>query len=94
MNWNWSENCQTVFNGIKKIVTSDLSLVDFNPAIKLVVASDASEYCIGAVMLHKYKYGNIKAVVYASTLLPIAGNHFSHVKKEALVLFFAVKKNS
>ena len=35
------------------------------------MASDASKYGIGAVILHKFKDGNMKPVAYASkTLLP------------------------
>lgn len=58
MKWNWLENCQTAFDEIKKLLTFDLSFVYLDLATKVVL----SENTIGAVMLHRYKDGNMKAV--------------------------------
>lgn len=33
--WNWSQNCQNAFYEIKKILTSDLSLAHFDPALEI-----------------------------------------------------------
>lgn len=61
--------------------------------MEIVVASDASEYGIVAVMLHKYKDGNMKAMIHASCLLLLARKkNYSQIEKEAWVIIFVVKK--
>ena len=67
--WEWSEVCQKVFDKIKNILTSELSLTHYDPKQEIILASDASEYGIGAVILHKFKDGNTKPVAYASDII-------------------------
>lgn len=71
---------------------SELSLVHYDPKAEIVLDSDASDYGTGAVILHKYDDGNMKAVAHASrSLLPTEKN-YSQIEKEALAIIFAVKK--
>lgn len=64
MKQNYSENCQKAFDKMKKILKSDLLLVQFDPAAEIVVASDVSEYGTGTAMLYKYKDYNMKAILW------------------------------
>ena len=57
--------CQKAFDKIKNILTSELSLTHYDPKQEIIMASDASEYRIGAVILHKFKDGNMKPVAHA-----------------------------
>lgn len=50
-------------------LTSDLSLATFDPKIKIVVASDASDLGIEAVILHKNEDRTTKAIAPASRSL-------------------------
>lgn len=69
---------------------SELSLVHYDPKAEIVLDSDASDYGTGAVILHKYDDGNMKAVAHASrSLLPTEKN-YSQIEKEALAIIFAV----
>ncbi|XP_055584820.1 uncharacterized protein K02A2.6-like [Uranotaenia lowii] len=52
--WNWSEDCQKSFDKFKKLLQSDLLLTHYNPKLEMIVAADASQYGIGAVLLHRF----------------------------------------
>ena len=88
----WSPRCQDAFNEAKRILTSDLLLTHFDPALDIVVSADASEYGIGAVIMHKYPDGSKKAVAHASRALTPAERNYGQIEKEALALTFAVRK--
>ena len=49
LKWMRTEKCQSAFKKIKKALSSDLSLMHFDPKLNIVVASDASDSGIGAV---------------------------------------------
>uniref|UniRef100_A0A914HNG7 RNA-directed DNA polymerase n=1 Tax=Globodera rostochiensis TaxID=31243 RepID=A0A914HNG7_GLORO len=90
--WKWSEECQRTFLKLKEILTSELLLTHYDPKLELIVAADASEYGIGAVISHKFPNGSIKAVAHASKSLSPAEKNYSQIEKEGLALIFAVKK--
>ena len=84
--------CQETFENIKKTLTSDLSLIHYDPTLDIIVASDASSYGIGACILHKLPNGSRKAVAHASRSLLPAEKQYSQIEKEALGIIFAVTK--
>ena len=90
--WCWSEACQNSFQKIKNILLSDLSLTHYNPKLDILVAADASDYGIDAVIMHKFPDGSEKAVAHASRSLTSAEKNYSQIEKEALALVFAVQK--
>ena len=90
--WNWSKECQESFLAIKRLLTSDLLLTHYNPRFPIVVAADASEQGIGAVILHRFPSGAEKAVYHASRSLSVSERNYSQIEKEALALVLAVKK--
>uniref|UniRef100_A0A1I7WFN4 RT_RNaseH_2 domain-containing protein n=1 Tax=Heterorhabditis bacteriophora TaxID=37862 RepID=A0A1I7WFN4_HETBA len=55
--FKWSTNDQTVFERVKEVLSSKLSLTHFDQNLDIIVAADASDYGIGAVILHKYPNG-------------------------------------
>ena len=90
--WEWLELCPKAFDKIKNMLTSELSLTHYDPKQEIIMASDASEYGIGAVIFHKFKDGNTKPVGHASrTLLP-AEKKYSQIEKESLAIIYACKK--
>lgn len=90
--WTWSQSCQQAFNDIKSILSSDLLLTHYDPSLRISVAADASDYGIGAVLLHTFPDGHQKAVCHASRTLTSAERNYSQIEKEGLALIFAVKK--
>ncbi|MGL4493855.1 MAG: RNase H-like domain-containing protein, partial [Tannerellaceae bacterium] len=90
--WHWSEECEVAFNKVKEILKSDLLLTHYNPALKLIVTTDASQYGIGAVIAHIFPDGSEKAIIHAARSLSSAEKKYSQIEKEALAVVFAVKK--
>ncbi|CAI2731094.1 unnamed protein product [Schistosoma spindalis] len=90
--WDWSSKCQKCFDKVKSLLTSDLLLTYFDPSLEIVVAADASDYGIGAVISHRFPDGKEKAIAHASRTLTSAERKYSQIEKEGLALIFAVKK--
>ncbi|XP_055605895.1 uncharacterized protein K02A2.6-like [Uranotaenia lowii] len=61
----------------------------YNPKLEMIVAADASQYGIGAVLLHRFPDGSIKAVSHASRTLKSAEKYYSQGEKEGSALIFA-----
>nr|CDJ81316.1 RNA-directed DNA polymerase (reverse transcriptase) and Integrase domain containing protein [Haemonchus contortus] len=90
--FTWSPECQSCFDRIKKTLKSDLLLAHYEPTLPLIVAADASNYGIGAVLSQKFPDGREKAVYHASRALTPAQKKYSQIEKEALAIIFAVQK--
>ena len=67
--WNWSAECQRAFDGVKKALTSKIGLTHYNPQLPIVVAADASQYGIGAVVSHRFPDGSEKPIMHAARSL-------------------------
>lgn len=88
----WTSACHNSFNRAKAILCSDRLLAHYDPQQEIVVAADASNYGIGAVISHRYPDGSEKAIAHASRSLQPAEKNYSQIEKEGLALVFAVKK--
>ena len=74
------------------MLTSDLALTHHDPQKEIIVASDASDYGIGAVILHKFEDGSKKPVVHASRTLLSAEKRYCQIEKESLAIVYVLKK--
>ena len=90
--WEWTTECQAAFEEIKKIFTSNLFLSRFNVELDIIVASDASQYGIGACLLHIIPDGSKQPIAFASRTLLQAVKHYSQIEKEGLSIIYAVSK--
>uniref|UniRef100_A0A5S6QZD2 RNA-directed DNA polymerase n=1 Tax=Trichuris muris TaxID=70415 RepID=A0A5S6QZD2_TRIMR len=85
----WSSDCQATFDKAKLLLNSDLLLTHYNAAMEVVVAADASEKGVGAVIMHRFPDGREKAIAHASRALTAAEKKYNQIEKEALSLIFA-----
>ncbi|CAD6200371.1 unnamed protein product, partial [Caenorhabditis auriculariae] len=90
--FEWSTECQDAFQRVKDVLASPLLLTHFDPKLDIIVAADASDYGIGAVILHRYANGSEKAIYHASRSLNEAEKKYAQIEKEGLALIFAVRK--
>ena len=58
----------------------------------MIIAADASEHRVGAVIQHQWPDGSIKAIAHVSCSLKLAEQNCSQIEKEGLALIFAFKK--
>ena len=82
----WSEDCQTAFDILKKVITSDSILIfpDFTLLFRL--ETDACNYGVGAVLSQK-KYGKSQPIGYWSRHLNKAQQNNSMIEKKLWLLY-------
>lgn len=90
--WTWTNVEQKAFDGLKSVLSSDMNLAHYDPQLPIVVAADACDYGIGAVISHRYPDGTEKPVHHAARSLTTAEKNYSQIEKEGLALVFAVTK--
>ncbi|CAF1493877.1 unnamed protein product [Adineta steineri] len=90
--WNWDSSCQKSFDTLKKQLAETTMLVHFDQQLPLILATDASSYGIGAVLMHRYADGTEKPIAHASKTLNSAERNYSQIEKEALSIVYGVKK--
>ena len=88
----WTAEHQVVFNKLKTVLQSDLLVTHFRPEVDIVVAADACEYGLGAVISHRFPNGIEKAIAHAGRTMTKAEQNYGQIEKEALALVFAVRK--
>ena len=90
--WSWGKEQEVAFTSAKQALQADSLLVHFDPAKPLLLACDASQYGIGAVLSHLMDDGRERPIAFTSRTLNPAEKKYSQLEKEALAIIFAVKK--
>ncbi|CAF3948225.1 unnamed protein product [Rotaria sp. Silwood2] len=90
--WHWTVECDQAFKKIKQILISPLALAHYDPSIPLILAADASNSGVGAVIYHRYPDGTEKAIAHASKTLTLVEQRYAQIEKEALALVYGTYK--
>ena len=90
--WSWEQPQQQAFQKAKELLQSAELLVHYDPKKRLILASDASDYGVGAVLSHRMPDGTERPISYMSRSLNEAERNYSTFEKEALAVIFGVKK--
>lgn len=87
--FEWTVECEKAFNTIKESLTTAPVLVFPKFTQGFVLATDASDRGLGAVLSQVYD-GKETAIAYVSRVLRKAETNFSTIEKEALALVWTV----
>ena len=90
--WKWTNSCQSAFDEIKRLITSEEVLVHYDPSLPLSLATDASPFGLGAILSHTLPDGSERPIAYASKSLSPAEKNYSQIEKEALGIIWGVKR--
>ena len=90
--FKWTVECDIAFESAKKALLSDTVLTHYDVTRPLVLACDASQYGVGAVLSHIMPDGHERPIAYASRTLTPSEKNYGQIQKEALSLVFGVKK--
>ena len=86
--WNWTQECAKAFVDAKEALSSSTVLAHLDPKLPINLAGDASSYGIGAIISQVYQDGS----EFASHTLTKSEKNYTQLEKEALSLFFGIKK--
>lgn len=88
----WSKKEEKSFKRVKEAIACSRYLVAFNEARELFLATDASEKGVGAVLFHRDQRNNEQPIAFASRKLTDAERKYSVIDREALAIFYAIRK--
>ncbi|XP_049279424.1 uncharacterized protein K02A2.6-like [Anopheles funestus] len=88
----WSTEADEAYRDIKNALISPQVLTQYDPALPLILATDASKTGLGAVLSHKMNNGLERPIAYASCTMSATEQRYPVIDKEALAIVWAVKK--
>ncbi|XP_058128673.1 uncharacterized protein K02A2.6-like [Anopheles ziemanni] len=90
--FEWTAEADEPFRDIKNILISPQVLIQYDPALPLILATDASKTGLGAVLSHRLNNGTERPIAYASCTMSPTEQRYPVIDKEALAIVWAVKK--
>ena len=85
------DQCNKTFEEGKQKLMEAPVLAHYNPTRSLKLATDASAYGIGALLLH-YNEDGTWPIAFTSRTLTAAEKNYAQIDKEALALIYAVQE--
>lgn len=91
-NFEWNDACEKSFNWVKNELISPNFLAHYDPKEKIVLACDASDHGLSAILSHRYKDNTERPIAYASKKIPNNELKRAIIDKEAMAIVFGFKK--
>ena len=85
--WNWSDECETAFQDLKKVCASEPVLKTPDWSKPFIMHTNASGYTLGVVIAQEHKDGMHPIAFHSRSLLPAEKNYDVHDKELARVVF-------
>lgn len=92
--FEWSKECETSFNEIKRVIASDAVLTHFNPNLPLYLSTDASNRGLAAVLTHRMLSSEERPICFASRRLLASEQNYSTIHKECAAIHFGMVRFS
>ena len=89
--WAWGPDQDQAFQAIKTELTDTPVLAMYDPQLPTKIATDASSYGLGAVLLQQHD-DDWRPVAYASRAMTETERHYAQIEKEALGVTWACEK--
>lgn len=90
--WKWMPEHEEAFQNVKGMLSSENTVVPYDESRPLILACDASERGIGAVLFQVMQDGQERPIAYASRTLMEAEQRYAPIDREALAIIFGVGK--
>lgn len=90
--WQWGREESNAFQELKRRLSEPPVLCHYDRNLKVGLAVDASEYGVGAVLIHLFDDGTEKPIAYASQTLSASQRNYAQIEKEAYSMIFGVLK--
>lgn len=87
--FQWSPTADKAYVELKNILISPQVLMPYDPSLPLILATDASQVGLGAVLSHKLSNGIERPIDYASPTLTATEQRYPQIDKEALAIVWA-----
>ncbi|XP_065075091.1 uncharacterized protein LOC135698874 [Ochlerotatus camptorhynchus] len=91
-NFKWTASAETAYAEIKSALISPQVLMQYDPELPLLLATDASSTGLGVVLSHRLSDGVERPIAYASRTLSTTEQRYPQMDKEALAIVWAVQK--
>jgi transposase InsO family protein len=89
--WNFSAECRTAFETLKKAFTTAPILTHWIPDTQIVIETDASDYALGAILSVICSDGEIRPVAFHSRTFSAPELNYDTHDKELLAIFEAFR---
>ncbi|XP_055633675.1 uncharacterized protein K02A2.6-like [Toxorhynchites rutilus septentrionalis] len=90
--FKWTPEADMAYQDLKQVLISPQVLMQYDPALPLILATDASKTGLGAVLSHRLINGTERPIAYASCIMSNTEQKYPQIDKEALAIVWAVKK--
>lgn len=90
--FTWNKNCDVTYNWLKNEIASPRVLVHYYPTTELVLACNAFEYGLSAILSHQFANGTEKPIALTSKVILSKELNRAIIDKEAGAIVFGFVK--